>query len=97
MATVTVTCPGCGSTLEIDLEAGVVVRHERPPEARKALDFDERLAAVEAERRRAAERLEEAMRRERAKGRMLEERFRRLLEEAPDGAGPPPVRDIDLD
>ena len=97
MPTIRVTCPHCDSTLEIDTAAGVVVGHTPPPETRRHLDFDERLRAVEDEKRRAADRLEEAMRQEKAKERVLEEKFRRLLDEAPEDDGTPQIRDIDLD
>ena len=92
-----VTCPHCGSTLEVDAGDRIVVAHEPPPaEDRPGLDFEARLRAMEAQRRRAAERMQEAMRAERARSRVLEERFRRLLDEAGDDPAPP-VRDIDLD
>jgi len=97
MGLVRITCPHCGSALEVDVDAGVVVRHEPPAETGRRLDFDERLRAVEEEKRRAADRLEEAMRHEKAKERVLEEKFRRLLEEAPEDDGTPHIRDIDLD
>ncbi len=93
-----VTCPHCGSVLEIDGADRIVVGHERPTARReRELDFEARLKALEAEKRRAAERMQEAMRAEQAKDRVLEERFRRLLDAAGDDDGPPPVRDIDLD
>jgi hypothetical protein len=55
-------------------------------------------ALLEEEKRRAAGRLEEAMRQERSRDRLLEDRFRQLMDKAKDDDGsPPPVRDIDLD
>ncbi|NOZ78437.1 MAG: hypothetical protein GXP48_04500 [Acidobacteria bacterium] len=94
---ITVTCPHCGTTLEIDVEAGVILGHTPPKVEKKAMDFDERLRLVEAEKKRAADRMAEAMRAEKAKGRILEDRFQKLLDEAKDAPDePPPIKDIDL-
>ncbi len=94
---VTVTCPHCGSTLEIDIDAGVVTSHTPPKHEKKALDFDERLRLMESEKKRAADRMAEAMRAEKAKERILEDRFQKLLDEAKDAPDePPPIKDIDL-
>ena len=93
-----VTCPHCGSNLTVDVEAGVVADHAPPPEHRDKVDFDARLAEIEAEKQRASDRMAEAMRKEKSKGRLLEDRFRKLMDDAkksPDEGKP--VRDIDLD
>jgi len=96
--TLTVTCPHCGCALDIDLEAGVVVGHRVPKSAREKTDFERRLKELEAEKARAADRMDEAMRRERSKNRLMEEQFRKLLgEAAKDDDDSRPVRDIDLD
>ncbi len=95
---ISVTCPHCRSTLEIDAEAAVVVQHTPPVDHREKIDFDTRLKQMEEEKRRASGRLDEAMRQERSRDRLLEDRFRKLMDEAKDDDGtPPPVRDIDLD
>jgi hypothetical protein len=96
---VSVTCPHCGSTLRIDTEAGVVVDHSPPPRSEADRpDFDARLRQMEEDRRRASERLAEAMRKEKSKDRLMEDRFRKLMDEAKkSGDERPPVRDIDLD
>ena len=96
--TITVACPHCHATLEVDVGAGVVVAHSVPTSARDKVDFDKRLRELESEKARASDRMAEAMRREQSKDRLMEDRFRKLLDEAKehpeDG---PPVRDIDLD
>ena len=98
MKTISLTCPHCGCLLDVDIEAGVVVRHHPPRPERKALDFDERLKALQDDKQRAADRMDEAMRQEKAKEKVLEERFRRLLEEAPsEDEAERPLKDIDLD
>lgn len=95
--TITVTCPHCRSALEVDVEAGVVVGHEAPKETRPSVDFDDRFRQLEAEKQRAADRMDEAMRAEKSKGRVLEDRFAKLLDKAKDSPDePPPVKDIDL-
>ncbi len=96
---ITLTCPHCGSTLEIDVEAGVVVRHSAPPVERRKTDFDQRLKELESEKRRAADRMAEALRAEQSRERILEDRFRKLMEESKNDkdAGKPHIRDIDLD
>ena len=93
----TVTCPHCHTTLEIDTEAGVVVSHEPPKDVKKAVDFDQRLKDLEEAKKRASNRIEEAMRAEKAKGRVLEDRFKKLLGEAKESKDDkPPLKDIDL-
>ena len=96
--TVTLTCPHCQATLKVDAEAGVVVSHEAPREEREKVDFETRLRQIQEEKARAADRMAEAMRREQSRGRIMEERFRELMDRARDeDDSTPPVRDIDLD
>jgi hypothetical protein len=93
-----VTCPHCGSSLTIDVDAGVVVDHAPPAEHRDKVDFDVRLKEIEDEKRRASDRMAEAMRKEQSKSRLLEDRFRKLVDDArktPDDGKR--IRDIDLD
>jgi hypothetical protein len=95
---VIVSCPHCGSSLTIDVEAGVVVDHSKPPEHREKTDFDKRLQELEAQKQTAADRMAEAMRKEQSKGRLMEDRFKQLMDDAkkrPDEGKP--IRDIDLD
>ena len=95
--TVTVICPHCDSTLEIDIDAAVVVGHTPPARPQEKIDFDTRLQQMEAEKARSADRLAEAMRQEKDKDRLMEDKFRSLMEKAKDDDGSRPVRDIDLD
>jgi len=97
--TITISCPHCRSALVVDRSAGVVVSHEPPADKGVKVDFDQRLRQLEQEKRRMAGRLDEAMRAEKDKNRLLEDRFRKLMDtarESPDD-GKPFVRDIDLD
>jgi uncharacterized Zn finger protein (UPF0148 family) len=95
--TVTVTCPHCDSSLVIDIQAGVVVEHAAPVRTRNKVDFDARLKEMEAEKARSADRLAEAMRQEKSKDRLMEDKFRSLMEKAKNDDGSRPLRDIDLD
>ena len=95
--TITVTCPHCDSSLVIDVAAGVVVEHTAPAKPQAKIDFDARLKQMEAEKARSADRLAEAMRQEKDKDRLMEDKFKSLMEKAKDDDGSRPVRDIDLD
>ena len=95
--TITVTCPHCDTSLVVDLAAGVVVGHTPPVRTRDKVDFDARLKEMEAEKARSADRLAEAMRQENDTSRLMEDKFRSLMEKAKDDDGSRPIRDIDLD
>ena len=97
---VSVTCPCCRAALVIDVEAGVVVEHHARAEPGERTDFDQRLKQLREEQERAADRMAEAMRKEQSRERIMEDRFKKLMDEATkenDDDGGPPVRDIDLD
>jgi len=93
-----ITCPHCSSLIEIDREAGVVIDHRPPVQHRDKIDFETRLQQLESEKARSADRMAEAMRKEQSKDRLMEDRFRELLDDAKkkDG-GKRPIKDIDLD
>ena len=93
----TVTCPHCDSSLVIDVEAGVVVDHTPPVRMHEKIDFNARLKQMEAEKARSADKLAEAMRQEKSKERLMDDKFRLLMEKAKDDDGTPYIRDIDLD
>jgi len=96
--TVSITCPDCESLLEIDLEAEVVVRHHPPERKGPTHDLEARLKALEEEKARAADKMAEAFRAEKARESVMEDRFKKLLQEAKDRPDDDrPLRDIDLD
>jgi len=95
--TVLVTCPHCAATLKVDVKAGVVVEHQPPIVHKDKIGFDDRLKQMQEEKERASSRLEEAMRREKSKDRIMEEKFRELMDKAKNDDGSRPVRDIDLE
>lgn len=95
---INVTCPCCQATLEIDTAAGVVVGHQAPPSHREKVNLDDRLAQLKADQARAEERMQEALRRERDRGRLMADKFDKLFKDSDKhDDGKPPTRDIDLD
>jgi hypothetical protein len=95
---VSVTCPHCGSSLQMDTDAGVVTSHTPPVQHTEKVDFDARLQQIESEKERAADKMEEAMRREKDKDRLMQDRFRELLDDTKKkDDGKRPIKDIDLD
>jgi hypothetical protein len=96
--TITVTCPHCDSSLDIDSVAAVVVAHTPPVRHTDKIDFEARLKQMQDEKARSADRLAEAMRQERSKGRLMEDKFKALMDKAKDDDDESrPLRDIDLD
>ncbi len=97
-STKNLTCPHCGSALTVDVEAGVVVHHEAPPEKKEKIDFDQRVDRIKADQERAADKMDEALRKEQDRERLLEDRFAELMKGAAEkDDGTRPLRDIDLD
>jgi len=95
---VSITCPHCESVLEVDMEAGVVVRHHPPEHKGPVHDLEARLKAMEEEKARAADKMAEAFRAEEARESVMEDRFKALLQEAKERPEEDrPIRDIDLD
>ncbi len=95
---ISVTCPHCGSSLQVDTKAGVVVAHEPPVQPKREVDFNARLQQIEHEKDRAGDKMAEAMRREKDKDRLMEDRFSDLLNATKNkDDGKRPIRDIDLD
>jgi len=93
-----ITCPHCSSQITIDNDAGVVIGHQPPVQHRDKVDFETRLQQLESEKARSADRMAEAMRKEQSKDRLMEDRFRELLDDAKKkDDGKRPLRDIDLD
>ena len=76
----------------------MVIDHAPPASYKEKTDFDTRLKQLQEEKERASDRMAEAMRREKSKERIMEDRFRELMEKAKDSDDDtPPLRDIDLD
>ncbi len=93
-----IECPHCGTKIQVDTEAEVVVSHEPPVHLHDKVGFDERLQQLNQDKARAADRMEEAMRREKDKSRLMDDRFQELFEETKKkDDGSRPIKDIDLD
>ena len=91
-------CPHCNSMLTVDTAAGVIVSHEPPVQKKDKIDFDKRLQQIESEKDRSADIMAEAMRKEKDKERLMEDRFKELFDETKKkDDGSKPIRDIDLD
>ena len=93
----TITCPHCSSQIEIDGEAQLVASCTPPHKPRSTTSIEERLEALEKEKRDARDKMAEAFRSEQSGARLREEKFRKLLETARDEPVTKPIRDIDLD
>ena len=94
---VRIHCPHCQASLLVDLDAGVVLSHEPPPKTEAKIDFDARLEQLRAEKERSADKMAEALRKEKEKERLMADRFSELMKKASDDDAQPVLRDIDLD
>ena len=95
---VNIDCPHCGASIQYDKQADVVVSHEAPVHLHQKADFDERLEQLGRDKAKAADRMEEAMRREKDKSRLMDERFKELFDDTKKkDDGSKPIKDIDLD
>lgn len=92
------TCPHCSSTLTVDVEAGVIVHHEAPLAKDEKIDFEQHVDRLKVEKQRAADKMDEALRKEQDRSRLMEDRFAELMKGAAEkDDGSRPMRDIDLD
>ncbi|HWR98373.1 MAG TPA: hypothetical protein VN317_08115 [Candidatus Methanoperedens sp.] len=99
MRTITVKCPKCRGTLEVDAGTGAVLRHEEEPKAKPGADFfGTRLRELEEDKARRAALVEHGREREKTKQGEFDKLFSKVKEEGASGApAPRPVRDVDLD
>ena len=93
----TVTCPCCGAAITIDGESQVVVDHTPPPDSREKASFEQRMQALDEEKRLAEDKFQESIRAEKSKKDVLEKKFQDLFQKAKDAPAGPIKRDIDLD
>lgn len=100
MKLITVTCPKCRESLEIDLETRTVVRHcAESAKPKPGSDFlGERLRKLEEEKTRREAVVAESHERERTKRSHFDELFKKVKEEGASGkAAEKPLREIDVD
>lgn len=97
-STVTVDCPECGVSMEVDSTTGAVLAHHGSRRSAGKPDFDDLLAGIDDDRRRA----EKVFAREKAmledRERLLERRFEEAMRRAEDvDDDTPPPSPFDLD
>lgn len=99
MRTITVKCPKCRGTLEVDAATGAVLRHEEEARPKPGADFfGARLRELEEEKARRAALVEHGRERESAKRGEFDKLFGKVREESASGTkAPRPLRDVDLD
>ena len=97
MRVITVKCPKCRGTLEVDAATGAVLRHEDEPKPKPGADFfGARLRELEEEKGRRAALVEHGREREKTKHGEFDKLFNKVREEG----GKPvekPLRPIDVD
>jgi hypothetical protein len=99
MRVITVKCPKCRETMEVDAETGAVLRHREEVKAKPGEDFlGARLRELEQEKARRAAIVAQGHEREKTKQGEFDRLFKKVQEESGSGTpNPRPVRDIDLD
>ena len=98
MRYITVKCPTCRETLEVDPQTGEVVRHRAETKAKPGEDFfGARLREIEGEKARREATVEQAREREKGKRGEIEKLFRKVKEQNAEGPAEKPLRDIDID
>ncbi len=96
---ITVKCPSCHQSLEVDAATGAVLRTCAEVKAKPGEDFlGARLRELAQEKARRAAIVEEGREREKAKKSEFDKLFSKVREESASGKpAPRPVRDIDID
>ena len=99
MRVITVKCPKCRGTLEIDADTGAVLSHNEEGRPKPGGDFfGARLRELEEEKARREALVERGRERERGKQSEFDKLFRKVRDENASGTPPDrPVRDVDLD
>ncbi len=93
-----IECPCCGSTLQVDPETRVVIRH-REPERKPAIeDLHTAVQQLRGEADRRNDVFEKSFASHRSGEKVREKKFEELLKQAKeDKSGAPPKRPFDLD
>jgi hypothetical protein len=99
MRVISVKCPKCRETMEVDAGTGAVLRHREEVRAKPGEDFlGSRLRELEQEKARRAAIVAQGHEREKTKQGEFDRLFEKVREESGSGTPPPrPVRDIDVD
>lgn len=97
-ATFTVSCPDCGSEMQIDAATGKILTHRSSGKETTKANFDSLMAGLETSKSRAEDIFRQELSALEDRDRLMEEKFKRALERAEDeDDGQPPVRPWDLD
>ena len=93
-----VTCPCCGSALQIDPETQVVIRHTEPEKKPAIEDLHEAVQQLKGEADRRNEVFEKSFATHLSGEKVREKKFEELLKQAKeDKSGAPPKRAFDFD
>ncbi len=91
-----VLCPACGARMTVDSATGAVLWHEMPPKAKEQASLEERILALEDQKRATAEKVAKEQAALKDRSRLLEEKVKEAMKRM-DKDAPPPTRPIDLD
>jgi hypothetical protein len=98
VALVEVSCPCCGSTLYIDPEMSVVIRHTEPEKKPAIEDLHTAVEQLKGEAARREEAFEKSFASHLSGERVREKKFEELLKQAKeDKSGAAPKRPFDFD
>jgi hypothetical protein len=87
MRVITVKCPKCRETMEVDAETGVVLRHREEVKTKPGEDFlGARLRELEEEKARRAAIVEQGREREKTKQGEFDRLFKKVREENSSGS-----------
>lgn len=89
-------CPTCGTRMTVDAATGAVLWHEEPPKAKERASLEERIRALEDQKRATAEKVAKEQQALKDRSRILEEKVKEAMKRV-DKDAPPPTRPIDLD
>ena len=95
---IAVECPCCKAVLKVDPETCAVISHKVPEKPPAVEDLREAVHKLKGQEARRDEVFRKQVEAEKTHGKVLEKKFEELLKQAKkEPAGPPGVRDIDLD
>ncbi len=93
-----VQCPCCGSTLQIDPETQVVIRHREPEKKAAIEDLQSAVQQLKGDAQRRDQIFEKSFASHLTSDKVREKKFEELLKQAKeDKSGAPPKRPFDLD
>lgn len=96
--TLTVECPCCGATLQIDAASGKILFSEESKHPRKDFSFDTQLEQIRKQKEQADEIFSKAFQEEAERKKLLERKFEEAQKKAQqDKSGLPPRRPFDWD